>query len=166
MVSPQRSGEIPIPHSMKVEVWIGVGGNLPGTPRAIRQALDRLSAFLLHIRISRWLRTPPWGHPYQPPFWNLVVRGWTYRSPAEVMDFLTATEREIGRRREERWGPRILDLDLLLYGDRVIRRPDLLVPHPWLSRRAFVLVPAGELGNPLHPCSGQTLRWHRDHLDP
>lgn len=150
---------------MKVPVWIGVGGNLPGTEEAAFRAFQTLREILLEMTISPVFRTPPWGNPFQPPFWNWVVRGWTHRSAREVLDVLQMLERRAGRIRKERWGPRILDLDLLLYGDRVIRMPDLVVPHPLLARRAFVLDPALTLGNPLHPETGQTFRWHRERLD-
>lgn len=149
---------------MKVEVWIGVGGNLPRSPQAIQQALCLLSYVLREIQVSSWYRTEPWGNPYQPPFWNRVIRGTTFYDVRSLFDFLQTVERRLGRRRRGRWEARVLDLDLLLYGDRVIRHPDLQIPHPWLDRRSFVLVPSQEVGNAIHPLTGQTLRWHQERI--
>ena len=150
---------------MKVRVWIGLGGNLPGTPEALEAARRELRNFLMEPVFSSLHRTPPWGNPFQPPFWNQVASGFTYRPVREVFAFLQALEVRLGRRREGRWEARVLDLDLLLYGDRVIRHPDLCLPHPWIPERLFVLGPALELGNPLHPETGQTFRWYRMRLE-
>ncbi len=149
---------------MKVRVWVGLGGNLPGTLRAMEAAREELRNFLLDPVFSSLHRTPPWGNPFLSPFWNQVASGFTYRSVREVFAFLQGLERRLGGRREGRWEARVLDLDLLLYGDRVIRHPDLQIPHPWSPERRFVLDPALELANPIHPQTGQTFRWHRARL--
>jgi len=149
---------------MKVRVWIGLGGNLPGTLEAMAVAREALRTYLMDPVFSSIHHTPPWGNPFQPPFWNQVASGFTYRSVREVFAFLQALEHRLGRRREGRWEARLLDLDLLLYGDRVIRHPDLYLPHPWIPERLFVLDPVLELANPLHPETGQTFCWHRMRL--
>jgi 2-amino-4-hydroxy-6-hydroxymethyldihydropteridine diphosphokinase len=90
---------------------------------------------------SRLYRTPPWGIPDQPDFINAAARLETTLTPRELLDALLAIEARAGRVRGARNGPRILDLDVLLYGNRVINEPDILVPHPRLHERAFVLRP-------------------------
>jgi 2-amino-4-hydroxy-6-hydroxymethyldihydropteridine diphosphokinase len=128
---------------------IGLGANLgdaPGSVRAAMQALDEMPQTRL-LRASTLYRTPAWGHVAQPDFTNAVALVRTGLWPRDLLDGLLAIERRFGRDREraERWGPRALDLDLLLYGDETIDEPGLHVPHPHLHERAFVLLPLAEL---------------------
>lgn len=127
--------------------WIGLGSNL-GDPRgAIERAfteLDALPASSLRER-SRLYRSRPWGPVAQPDFLNAVAALDTGLAPEELLDELLGIEKRHGRERGERWGPRTLDLDLLLYGEETISTPRLQVPHPRLAERAFVLVPLAEL---------------------
>ncbi|HEY5970884.1 MAG TPA: 2-amino-4-hydroxy-6-hydroxymethyldihydropteridine diphosphokinase [Pseudoxanthomonas sp.] len=132
-----------------VIAFVGLGGNLgdpAATLRAALQALDRLLATRL-LRGSRLYRTPAWGLEQQADFVNAVAMLETGLGARELLDALLATEREFGREREsgQRWGPRTLDLDLLLHGDAVIDEPGLHVPHPHLHMRAFALVPLLEI---------------------
>lgn len=129
---------------------IGLGGNLGDVPAAIAHAtrsMDSLPATCL-LRRSRLYRTPAWGHTAQPDFINAAVALQTALSATELLTHLLAIERAQGRDRGAtalRWGPRTLDLDLLLYGDTVIADAGLQVPHPHLHERAFVLVPLAEI---------------------
>jgi 2-amino-4-hydroxy-6-hydroxymethyldihydropteridine diphosphokinase len=128
--------------------YIGLGSNLSEPQRQIRRALialDQLSQ--THVsRISRFYSTPPWGEAAQPDFVNAVAEIETALAPRILLDALMVIEREFGRvRTEQRWGPRVIDLDILSYADRVICEPGLQLPHPRLHERAFVLLPLTEL---------------------
>ena len=124
---------------------VGLGANLGDAARALRdatEALGRLPRTRL-VHASRLYRTPAWGVTDQPDFINAVALLDTDLSPRALLDGLLAIERDFGRLRieGERWGPRTLDLDLLLYGDAVIEELGLRVPHPHLHERAFALLP-------------------------
>ncbi|HVI25111.1 MAG TPA: 2-amino-4-hydroxy-6-hydroxymethyldihydropteridine diphosphokinase [Xanthomonadaceae bacterium] len=130
-----------------MRAWVGLGGNVgdaAATLRAALPALDALPATRL-LRASRLYRTPAWGLTDQPDFVNAVAELETALSPRDLLDGLLAVERAFGRERRERWGPRTLDLDLLLHGDVALDEPGLHLPHPHLHERAFVLLPLAEL---------------------
>ena len=130
--------------------WVAFGGNLGDVRATVGQALAALDA-LPGIRVSgrsRFYRTPAWGHTDQPDFINGVAALETTLAPRALLDALLATELRFGRDRgadAPRWGPRTLDLDLLAVGDQVLDEPGLVLPHPRLHERAFVLVPLAEL---------------------
>lgn len=126
---------------MPVTAYVGLGSNL-GDRRA---ALDGAVALLAPRRVSRVVETAPWGLAEQPPFLNAVAEIETGLEPRALLDRLLEVERRFGRRRDLRWGPRTLDLDLLIYGDRRIREEGLDVPHPRLAERRFVLEGLAEL---------------------
>lgn len=127
--------------------WVGLGSNLQDPARQVRTALDELNDLpgCRVLRHSRLYRTPPLGPPGQPDYANAVAELDTGLLPHELLMGLKALERSHGRERGERWGPRTLDLDLLLYDDLAMTSDDLTVPHPRLHERAFVLVPLAEL---------------------
>jgi 2-amino-4-hydroxy-6-hydroxymethyldihydropteridine diphosphokinase len=123
-------------------VFIGLGANLGDREQAIRGAAAELGV----IRLSTIRETEPWGLVDQPRFLNAVAELETEESPHRLLERLLDVERSFGRVREgPRWGPRALDLDLLLYGDRRIDEPALTIPHPRLHERLFVLEPLAEL---------------------
>ena len=132
-----------------VIAFVGLGGNL-GDPEATLgaalQALDGVHDTRL-VRASRLYRTPAWGVEQQPDFVNAVAMLETRLGAPALLESLFVIERQHGRVREaeQRWGPRTLDLDLLLYGDAVIDEPGLHVPHPHLHERAFALLPLLEI---------------------
>lgn len=128
---------------------IGLGANLGdarATVRAAIQALDRLPDTRL-LAASPLYGTPAWGNEAQPDFVNAAALIQTGLAAPELLAQLLATERGFGRVREpgQHWGPRMLDLDLLLYGTQVIDLPQLKVPHPYLHQRAFALVPLADV---------------------
>lgn len=130
--------------------YVGLGGNVGPARSTVSAAIDaiaNLPATTL-LRASRLYRTPAWGDEAQPDFVNAVVALRTGLAPRALLDALLGIERMFGRERDaegRRWGPRTLDLDLLLHGDAVIDEPGLTVPHPHLHARAFVLVPLLEI---------------------
>lgn len=130
---------------------IGLGANLGDARASVREAiavLDLLPATRL-LRASRLYRTRAWGHTEQPDFINAAAMIETSLGARELLDGLLALERDFGRLRVEgeRWGPRTLDLDLLVFGDAVIDQPGLQVPHPHLHERAFALLPLAEIAS-------------------
>ncbi|MCC6425378.1 MAG: 2-amino-4-hydroxy-6-hydroxymethyldihydropteridine diphosphokinase [Phycisphaerales bacterium] len=146
--------------------YIALGSNLTsglGDPRShIQAALDALARLdRSHLRAaSTIIETDPIGPQDQPRYLNAVVAIDTTLEPRDLLDRLLEIERSRGRdrTREQRWGPRTLDLDLLLYGDLQIQEPGLIVPHPRLAERLFVLAPLEELAPDLVvPGLGQTV---------
>ncbi|GAB6197404.1 2-amino-4-hydroxy-6-hydroxymethyldihydropteridine diphosphokinase [Lysobacter xanthus] len=135
--------------SAPVEAFIGLGANIGNAAQALDAAfgwIDDLEGVRLTAR-SHLYRTPAWGVTDQPDFINAAARVETTLDPHALLDALLALERRAGRDRQAagRWGPRTLDLDLLLYGSRRIDDDGLRVPHPHLHERAFVLVPLAEI---------------------
>ena len=122
--------------------YVGVGANLGDREATIRAAIDSLPGI---VGISELRETEPVGVVDQPAFLNGAVALETDLAPRDLLDALLAVERELGRERRERWGPRTIDLDLLLYGDETIDEPGLTVPHPRLHERRFALEPLLDL---------------------
>lgn len=154
--------------SLATNACIGVGANL-GHPREAVRAAIRALGELPDSRLLAWsrlYRTPAWGRIDQPDFVNAAALLETRLDPQELLEHLLGIERKAGRRRGEtaatRWGPRVLDLDLLLYGERSVNEPGLRVPHPYLHERAFALVPLAEIAPdapfPGHGSVGEALR--------
>jgi 2-amino-4-hydroxy-6-hydroxymethyldihydropteridine diphosphokinase len=129
-----------------IEAFIGLGSNLGDRLGNLGLAVEKLEqepGFLLR-RVSLAYETEPVGPP-QPRYLNAVVQVGTLLSPRATLHKLQGIEEALGRIRRERWGSREIDLDLLLYGEREVNQTALIVPHPLLSRRAFVLVPLAEI---------------------
>ncbi|MFL5964913.1 MAG: 2-amino-4-hydroxy-6-hydroxymethyldihydropteridine diphosphokinase [Gaiellaceae bacterium] len=122
--------------------YVGLGSNLGDRERLIREAAELIGA----ARLSTVIETEPWGYGNQPLFLNGVAELETRLTARQLLDHLLDVERRLGRERiGPQWGPRTIDLDLLLYGDEAIDEPGLVVPHPRLTRRDFVLRPLAEL---------------------
>ncbi len=132
---------------MTATAWIGIGANVGDRLGNVRAALAELASLdaTSIVRVSSVYDTTPWGVTDQRRFLNAVVELSTELSPEVLLSGLGAVEERCGRVRHERWGPRTLDLDILLYGDRIVTTDDLVIPHPRLAQRAFVLVPLAEL---------------------
>ena len=125
--------------------YVGLGSNLGNREGTLRRALELLAERIVVAKVSSFRVTDPVGVLDQPRFVNAAARVETELSPRDLLDVLLRVERELGRERRERWGPRTIDLDLLLYGDSVVAQPGLAVPHPRLHERRFVLEPLAEL---------------------
>jgi len=141
-------------------VFVGLGSNVGDRLRHIERAIEILadSPEVELVARSRIYETEPWGLTEQPRFLNAVIELRTGLPPAPLLQTLKEVEGSLGRRPRGRWGPREIDLDLLLYGDRVIQEGELRVPHPRLHERAFVLVPLAELAPEVeHPQLHRTM---------
>jgi 2-amino-4-hydroxy-6-hydroxymethyldihydropteridine diphosphokinase len=128
--------------------FVGIGSNLGDPRRQAELAFDELAALASTRLVARssLYRSAPWGVTDQPAFVNAVAELDSGLPPRELLQALLAIERRHGRVRDgARWGPRTLDLDLLAFGDARIAEPGLVLPHPQLARRAFVLVPLAEI---------------------
>ena len=151
-----------------MKAFIGLGSNLGEREAMIRQALEaitRLPGTQL-LRASSLYDPEPQGEVDQPNFLTAVAQIDTELTARQLLWNMLLIEKRLGRVRTQRWGPRTIDLDLLLYGNLIVEEPDLVVPHPELTRRSFVLVPLVEL-DPLlvHPGTGETLLSHLSRLN-
>ncbi len=129
----------------EVEAVIGLGSNVGNRRLYLKGAVAALGRLGRVVAVSSLYETAPVGGPAQGDYLNAVAVLATARSPREVLEGLLDIERSAGRERRERWGPRTLDLDLLLYGRSQVAEPGLKVPHPGLGERRFVLVPLLEV---------------------
>ena len=150
-----------------MKAFVGLGSNLGEREAMIRLALDdlaRLPSTRL-VRASSLYDTEPVGEVDQPNFLNAVAQIDTELTARQLLWNLLLIEKRLGRVRAQRWGPRTIDLDLLLYGNLIVEEPDLRVPHPELTQRSFVLVPLVELDPILvHPVTGESLLSHLSRL--
>lgn len=141
------------PDIKSVPVFIAVGSNIE-PERHIQLGLKQLQTlpnFTLLV-VSSWYQTCPWGSVDQADFWNLVVAGQTRLSPHELLTATQHIENVLGRIRQQANGPRSIDLDLLLYGDYLVNEPNLVIPHPGLLVRDFMLIPLIEIAPAfIHP---------------
>ena len=145
-----------------MRAYVGLGSNLGEREATLREALTRLGELdgVSVVAVSSFRETDPVGNVDQPRFMNGAAEIQTSLGPRELLDRLLEVERSLGRdrSREERWGPRTVDLDLLLYGDETVSEAGLEIPHPRLDERAFVLAPLLELDPELRLPDGRALR--------
>jgi len=143
-------------------VLLGLGSNLGDRDANLVAALDRLEEenALSVVAMSRVRTTAPVGGPPQPDYRNAAAIADTHLPPRKLLAAMQRAEEHLGRRPgAERWGPREVDVDLLLYGDEVIDEPDLVVPHPRMTQRRFVLEPCAEIApDMVHPVAKRTMR--------
>ena len=139
-------------------VFLGIGTNLGDRERNLQAALAILSQKMVILKESSIYQTAPWGYLDQPAFLNQVIEAQTDLSPLNLLGFLKDTEKVLGRQANFRYGPRLIDLDILFYGNRIIQTPRLQIPHPRIAQRAFVLVPLAEIAPDfVHPQTKQTI---------
>ncbi len=134
------------------KVYLGLGSNVGNRARNIYSALRRLQHEIHLDQISSLYQTQPVGYSDQPWFLNLVCTAETHLSPEDLLVLAKRIEREMGRKKGIRFGPRIIDIDILFYEDLIMDVPQLEIPHPRLAERGFVLIPLNEVApGLLHP---------------
>jgi 2-amino-4-hydroxy-6-hydroxymethyldihydropteridine diphosphokinase len=137
-----------------VRAFLALGSNLGDRLANLQRAVDLLGRRprLAIVKSSRVFQTEPVGGPPQPDYLNAVVEARTTFSPRELLDACLAVEQDMGRKRKERWGPRVIDVDVLTYSQEEVNEPGLQIPHPRMHERGFVLIPLLELdGDPPLP---------------
>lgn len=139
---------------------IGLGSNLGERDKNIRTALEKMKEKGIELlKVSSVLETEPYGYTDQPKFLNAVCLVETNLTPDQLLDVLLEIEKEMGRVRERKWGPRIIDLDIIFYEDLVLESERLIVPHPDMHNRWFVLAPLAEIcPDYVHPKLKKTVR--------
>jgi 2-amino-4-hydroxy-6-hydroxymethyldihydropteridine diphosphokinase len=148
-------------------VFLALGSNLGDRIENFNSALVNLQGIVKLESCSSVYETPPWGILDQPPFLNMVVGGETDLPPAELLAGLKQIEKKMGRVKSIRYGPRLIDLDILFYDDLKYNKKGLIIPHPRLEERAFVLIPLDEIApNFNHPLSGATVQEMLEDVDP
>jgi 2-amino-4-hydroxy-6-hydroxymethyldihydropteridine diphosphokinase len=139
-------------------IYLGLGTNLGDRQENLLTAVDLLSPKVSVLAQSPIYQTPPWGYTDQADFLNQVIKAETKLRPTALLRYLKKIEKRVGRTATFRWGPREIDIDILFYADRVIKRKKLTIPHPRVHQRAFMLVPLADLSPELHhPVSGKTI---------
>ncbi len=140
-----------------VFVYLGLGSNLGDRRENLRRGLEFLAQRLTITAVSSLYETEPVGYVDQPAFLNAVCQAMTAAPPQQVFAWAKEAESALGRTPTVRFGPRTLDVDILLYSDMVCDTPELVVPHPRMVARAFVLAPLAEIAPAVkHPVSGKT----------
>ncbi len=152
--SPELLGAAP-----PTQIGLGLGSNIGDKAGNIRRAIDLLQdrGIIRVTAISSIYRTPPWGYLAQDFFANACALGETRLSPLELLGATNAVERDMGREPSVRWGPRLIDIDILFYGDARFDHPQLRLPHKDLFERAFVLAPLAEIAPGLS-VSGRSIK--------
>ena len=152
---------------MKHIIYIALGTNLGERLDNLHAAIHFMSPDVRVLTESHVYETPPWGYENQPAFLNMVVKAETGLEPEPLLNFLKQLEVELGREQNFRWGPRLIDLDILFYGDLILDTPPLIIPHPRLHERAFVLVPLADVASDLtHPVFQRSVNDLLVEIDP
>ncbi len=153
------TNEVPGQEVARPLTFLGLGSNLGDRLAWLRAALEGLKPALQLERVSSVYETGPQLVTEQPAFYNLVCAGHPRLAPHELLRFLKDLEARLGRQPRSRYGPREIDVDILLYGEQVLATADLTIPHPRLAERAFVLVPLVEIAPELrHPVLRRSMR--------
>jgi 2-amino-4-hydroxy-6-hydroxymethyldihydropteridine diphosphokinase len=140
-------------------VYLALGSNLGDRLANLKQAISSLTPQLEVKAKSQVYETPPWGYEDQPKFLNQVIKAQTYVDPEPLLKHLRRVEVALGRKESFPNGPRLIDLDILFYDDQVLNTPSLVIPHPRLQERGFVLLPLMDIDPDLvHPVNKQSVR--------
>ncbi len=152
---------------MSHTVYLSLGSNIGDRSANLRATINALAPTVWVQRVSSIYETAPWGFTAQPAFLNQVLRAQTDLEPEKLLHTLKKLEEELGREPTFRYGPRLIDIDILYYDDAVIDLPGLVIPHPRIPERAFVLIPLSEIAPALsHPISQLTPAQMLAHLQP
>jgi 2-amino-4-hydroxy-6-hydroxymethyldihydropteridine diphosphokinase len=140
-------------------VYLSLGTNLGNRPANLKQAVWSLPPQMTVKAKSKVYQTPPWGYTEQDQFLNMVVKATTYLEPEPLLKHIKRLEVALGRKATFRYGPRLIDIDILFYDDLTLNMPSLVIPHPHLHERGFVLLPLMDIAPDfLHPAQGKSIR--------
>jgi 2-amino-4-hydroxy-6-hydroxymethyldihydropteridine diphosphokinase len=140
-------------------VYLSLGTNLGDRFGNLSRAVEQLREHLTVTAVSPVYSTEAWGYKDQPSFINACVAAMTSLSPRELLKVVKGIERDMGRTPTRHWGPRLIDIDIIFYNGQVVDEPDLVVPHPHVAERAFVLAPLADIiPNFAHPVTGVTVQ--------
>ena len=143
-----------------VKAYLGLGSNIGNRELQLNEAIKILHANqgIQVTQVSHIYETEPVGYTNQPKFLNLCIEIETELNPQSLLKCCSATEQQLHRKREIRWGPRTLDVDILLFGDQIIEQDNLSVPHPRMKERSFVLIPLNDIAtNQIEPISNKSI---------
>lgn len=138
--------------------YIAIGSNIGDRQKALEDALNQIEKEGIKVtRVSSFYETPPYGYTDQPPFLNGAIEVQTTLSARELLKTLLSIEKDLGRVRQFKWGPRTIDLDIIFFNNEVYNEPDLIIPHPDMQNRSFVLTPLNDIcPTYLHPQLNKT----------
>lgn len=148
-------------------VYLGLGSNIGDSRANITQAIQLLGTVVQKIKQAPFYTSKAVGYTDQPDFINTAISGRTGLSPEELLEFIGQVEQQVGRTASFRWGPREIDIDIIFYGNRVLATDSLVIPHPRLRDRDFVLRPLNDLDpGMIDPASGQTVQQLLNKIGP
>ncbi|MEO0096429.1 MAG: 2-amino-4-hydroxy-6-hydroxymethyldihydropteridine diphosphokinase [candidate division WOR-3 bacterium] len=141
-------------------VYLLLGTNLGKLKENLMNAVDELSKNGIKIlKKSKIYKTKPWGKKDQPDFLNMAVEAETDFTPEELLQKIKEIEKKLKREKTEKWGPRIIDIDIIFYGNRIVNEPDLKIPHPYFFERNFAIIPMADIApNFIPPAQNKSIK--------